>query len=470
MRWKPLTFALLLFAAAFAVRLATVHALRDLRVGPVGPCSADDVEFNNLALRLAAGDGFAGENGRPTSFRAPGWPLFLAPFYAAFGPCYPLAYVLLCVLGALSCVLTYLLAGEVVSEGLARLAGCLAAVYLPHAWFATLFLSENLFVPLLLLGLWLFVRHLKSRSGKECPSLALQACVHPHKPEAQAKDTVQTGARRSSPGLLALAGLVLGFATLTRPFALLLLPLLLGVLAVAWRRERRPLVVPALVFTAAFVACIVPWTVRNRQVHGRFVLIATNGGSTFYGGNNSRVVREWRMFGNWISTTELPYRDRIEATPDEVSHDKMEWQLGMDWLRNHPGSVPLLLVLKTGRLCLWLPDFDGGSRLFLVLRVAMWAPFLVLLACGAWACLRDRSRRGLPWLALHGTLLATFATAWIFWGSPRFRDANLGLLMIYAAVGAERLYGRLVAVSVPRRAACEPSRRQAACPANVSVC
>src|SRR5205823_14700736 len=130
-----------------------------------------------------------------------------------------------------------------------------------------------------------------------------------------------------------------------------------------------------------------------------------------------------------------PHRDRSEATPDEVSHAKVEWQLGTDWLRDHPGSVPLLLGLKTARLCLWLPDFDGGSPLYFVFRVVMWAPFLVLLAAGGWACLRDHSCRGTPWLVLHGTLLATLLTAWIFWGSPRFRDANLGVLMVYAALG-----------------------------------
>jgi 4-amino-4-deoxy-L-arabinose transferase-like glycosyltransferase len=409
MHSKPLTFVALLFAAAFAVRLAMVFALRDIRVGPVGIASADDVQFNRLALHLAEGRGFVEDGGRPTSFRAPGWPLFLAPLYAAFGPCYPLVYVVLCLLGALSCVLTYLLARELVSEGTARLAGGLAAVYLPHAWFATLLLSENLFVPLLVLGLWLFIRYLKRLSLAE----------------------------------LALSGLVLGVATLTRPFALLLVPILLGVLGVAWLRGRRLVVVPALAFTAAFLACIVPWTVRNHHVHGRFVLIATNGGSTFYGGNNDRVVREWRLFGSWVSTTELPHRDQIEAAPDEVSHDKVEWKLGLDWLRANGDWVPMLLAVKAARLLVWLPDFDGGSMMYLIVRVAIWAPFLVLLAAGAWVCLRDRACRGTPWLALHGTLLATLLTAWIFWGSPRFRDANLGLLMIYSALGAQRLFQRV---------------------------
>jgi hypothetical protein len=407
-RGKPLTFAALLFAAAFAVRLALVLALRDLHAGPVGVSSADDVEFNRLALHVARGDGYADDRGVPTSFRAPCWPLLLAVFYAAFGPSYPLVYLLLCGLGALACVLTYALARELLAEGLARLAGILAAVYLPHAYFSCSFLSEGLFASLLTLGVWLFVHHLL----------------------------------RPSPGLLALSGLVLGAATLTRPFALLHLPILAGVLAVGGRRQRRAVALQTLVFTASFAVCTVPWTVRNYRVHGRFVLVATNGGSTFYGGNNGRVVREVRLFGNWVSTTELPFRDRIEATPDEASHDKMEWRLGLDWLREHAGCVPLLVVLKTARLCLWLPDFDGGCGLFFAVRVAGYAPFLVLLACGAWACLRDRSCRGTPWLALHGTLLATLLTAWIFWGSPRFRDANVGILMIYAALGARLLYRR----------------------------
>jgi 4-amino-4-deoxy-L-arabinose transferase-like glycosyltransferase len=404
---KSSAFILLLFAAAFAVRLALVLALRDPNVGPVGIASADDVEFNNLALRLAHGAGYVGDTGQPTSFRAPGWPLLLAGFYAVFGTNPPGVYVLLCLLGAAGCVLTYLLAREFIPEAAARLAGVLAAVYLPYAYFSCSFLSEGLFVPQLLLGLLLLVRYLKQ------PSLLL----------------------------LILAGLVLGWTALTRPFALLLLPMAWGVLLLESRR-RRGLVVPVVLFTAAFAVVIAPWTVRNHVVHGRFVLIATNGGSTFYGGNNGRVVSEWRHFGNWISTTELPDRDRIVATPDEVSHDKMEWRLGIEWLREHKRYVPLLLVLKTARLCLWLPDFDGGSRFFLAVRALGYVPFLLLMICGGWVCLRDRSYRGPTWLVLHGTLLATLATAWIFWGSPRFRDANVGILMIYAALGAQWLFGR----------------------------
>lgn len=436
MRTRPLTFALLLFAGAFALRMALVLTLRDLHQGPVGVSSADDVQFDLFARQIAAGQGLSYSNGAPTSFRAPGWPFVLAGLYSIFGISYPLVYVLLCLLGASACVLAWLLARELTSEPVARLAGVLTALYLPHVYFSAGLLSEALFVPLLALGLWLFVRYLKQ------PSWAL----------------------------LVLSGLVLSAAALTRPFTLLLAPILAGVLLVDARRHRRAFLMPGLLFGLAFVACIVPWTVRNHRVHGRFVLIATNGGSTFYGGNNDRVVREWRNFGNWLSTTELPHRDWIDAQPDEVSHDKMEWHLGVTWLRENWKYAPLLVALKTARLVLWLPDFDGGSKLFYAVRALGYLPFLLLFLAGLWAVWRDRNYCGPAWLALHGTLVATLLTAWIFWGSPRFRDANAPLLMIYAAVGAHWLLGGKKASSDSGEGACsKPMTAPAKVPEPVSV-
>jgi 4-amino-4-deoxy-L-arabinose transferase-like glycosyltransferase len=399
MYWKSSRFVLLLFVLAFALRAALVLALRDVHTGPQGIASADDVEFNNLALRVSQGEGYVGDQGQPTSFRAPGWPLFLAGIYSLAGPCVPLVYAVLCLLGAFACVLTYLLARELVAEGPARAAGFLAAFYLPHIYFSAGFHSEALFVPCLTMGIWLF---LKAR-------------------------------QRSSMILLVLAGLTLSWATLTRPFALLIWPIMLAILALAPspRWSRLPKI---LAFTAAFFACIIPWTIRNQQVHGRFVLIATNGGSTFYGGNNERVAHEFRQLGSWLSTGELPHRDWIDAAPTEVEHDKREWQLGLDWMRDHPATVPLLAVCKLARLILWLPDFEGGTRWYYAVRLLGYAPFLILMILGLWRGLRSFGLNW-DWLIVHGTLMATVATALLFWGSPRFRDANMPFLMLYAALG-----------------------------------
>ncbi len=407
MHLKTTTFVFVLFVFSFVMRATAVLALRDIHTGPCGCCSADDVEFNNLALRVSQGEGYVGDDGSPTSFRAPGWPLFLAGLYWLAGPCVPLVYGVLCLLGTLSCVLTYLLARELVAEWTARAAGLLAAIYLPHIYFSAGFLSESLFGPCITLGVWLFL----------------------------------LARKHASLILLILSGLVLSWATLTRPFALLMWPILLPLSALhyppsaksAWR---------IMLFTLAFFACIVPWTLRNQRVHGRFVLVASNGGSTFYGGNNERAAHEFRQLGSWISTTELPHRDWIDAAPTEIEHDKREWKLGLDWLRQHLATVPFLCACKVARMCFWLPDFDGGSRLFFVLRILGYAPFLLLMIVGLKGWLRRRDFWRTDWLIVHGVMLATVATALIFWGSPRFRDANMPFLMIYAALGLAILLRR----------------------------
>jgi hypothetical protein len=206
-----------------------------------------------------------------------------------------------------------------------------------------------------------------------------------------------------------------------------------------------------LAFTLAFSSCILPWTLRNQIVHGRFVLIATNGGSTFYGGNNERVVREFRQLGNWISTTDLPHRDWIEATRTETEHDKMEWKLGLDWLRDHLELAPVLCLCKGARLCLWLPDFDGGSSWYLLVRALSWAPFLPLILLGLIGCIQRRVFWKPGWMVVHGAMIATLITALIFWGSPRFRDANLPFLMLFAALGMKRVLGAIRVNGLKRR-------------------
>jgi 4-amino-4-deoxy-L-arabinose transferase-like glycosyltransferase len=394
-------FLLLLVTLAFVLRFGAVIALRGLEAGPSTRHGADGIEFDALARSMAAGTGYAIPPGKPTSFRAPGLPLFLAAIYATAGVNYPMAKISFCVLGSVGCLLTYLLARELVSDSLARAAGVLSAVYFPNIHSATVFASENLFVPMQALGLWLYILHIK-----DLP--------------------------RGKRWALAAAGAVLGFSALVRPFALVLLPMMAAILATCSLRRWRAVVRDTAIFAATFLATVAPWTVRNYAVHERFVLVATNGGSTFYGGNNTLVSSEFRRLGSWISTTELPGRDLIDATPDEVAHDRMEWALGWHWLRDHQGKIPVLLAGKFFRM--WLPDLDTPNRSMIAAQVACYTPFLFLFVVAGVRCLRDRRYWLPPWLALHGTLLATVLTCLVFWGCPRFRDANMPLLMVYSVL------------------------------------
>jgi hypothetical protein len=398
MRLSAAQYVIALAMLAFLVRLAAVLVLRDIHEGPSGAPSNDDVQFYRLGQSVAAGEGYCMVPGKPTSFRAPGFPFLLAAVFVTVGDHPPIIYGLNCLLGALSCILAYGMGRELLNEGLARLAGVLGCLYLGHIYFATQYISENLFVPCLAVAVWALIRYLKG-----------------------------------GPIILAAgAGLLLGYGTLTRPMAVLLLALVPLLLAIHdWRGGRW--LISCTLYAATFLAVLLPWTYRNYEAHGQFVLVATNGGSTFYGANNERVATETRNLGYWIATNHLPHRDLIDAQPDEFSHDKMEWKLGKDWVQENPGKAALLEVFKFLRLW-WLPDFAGGTVQY-VLRIVLYAPYFGLFLAGAWRVGRSRDFWSLPWLAVHVAMLATVLTALIFFGDPRFRDANMPLLMLYAALG-----------------------------------
>jgi 4-amino-4-deoxy-L-arabinose transferase-like glycosyltransferase len=400
---------MIIFVAAFILRVLAVVALRDIHAGPTRAFGADGIEFNELAYQVSLGHGYELLPGHPTSFRAPGFPLFLAVVDYLVGRHYPLLYLIFCMLGAAACVLTYLAAAELVKPSLALLAGVLAVTYINGIYFATVFASESLYLVCFGLSLWLFLRYLKNGSSWE----------------------------------LFVCALSLGWGILTRPFALLLVPMF-GVILLwnMWKRKRFRFG-QAVMFVIVPLAVVAPWTIRNYQVFHQFVLIANNGGSTFYQGNNDVVLSKPYYLGAWISTTDLPYRYLIDAEPDEVSHDREEGHLGMLWVKAHLKWMPLLCTYKLVRL--WLPDIATGNKTSLLLQWVFATPFLILMLIGLCWCLSRRRYWTLEWVLIHGIIAATIVVTLAFFGSPRYRDANIPVLMIYAAFGIQVLLPRKIA-------------------------
>ena len=195
-----------------------------------------------------------------------------------------------------------------------------------------------------------------------------------------------------------------------------------------------------VLFAVVPLAVLAPWAARNYTVFHHLVLGTTNGGSTFYGGNNDVVLDNPHYYGSWISTVELPYRNLIDATPNEVAHDKEEWHLGIQWVEGHERSMSLLLFYKIVRFS--LPDIGSANKKYVMLQLIGGTPLLILAMVGSIRCLRNRSYWTEGWFIAHGILAATVVTALIFWGSPRFRDANLPVLMAYAAVGMQAMLPR----------------------------
>jgi 4-amino-4-deoxy-L-arabinose transferase-like glycosyltransferase len=141
----------------------------------------------------------------------------------------------------------------------------------------------------------------------------------------------------TSPGRAAamrlVAGMVLGYNTLTQPGILLL--------AVAFAAYELLLRTPLLraaarlaLLGAGMLLVILPWTYRNYRVLHTPVLVTSCGGDVFYRANNPLAT------GGWIANGERPLRQY-----DELTRSRLGYQWAKEWIRANPDQF-LLLSLK----------------------------------------------------------------------------------------------------------------------------
>jgi hypothetical protein len=232
--------------------MTTVHSV------PV----SDFAYYVSKATALANGQGYA-NNGVPTAFWPPGYPIFLAGVFKAFGSSLAVAKATNIVLWTATTVLVYLLGLRLDGRATAAVAAFTVALFPEFILFANLTSSENLFIPLVL-GAALAFSPKQKMSGPPNWKRSL------------------------------LAGLLLGFAVVVRTTAVLLPPLMALVL-VLWYRSR-PAFISACLLLAAFAISPAAWVVRNAVVMGSPVL-STNGGISMWTGNNPLATGGYRLKG-----------------------------------------------------------------------------------------------------------------------------------------------------------------------------
>ena len=380
-----------LFAVFAALRAAAI--LLD-----VTPTSDADWYYTRAAM-LAQGLGYIGNNGLPTAYWPPGWPMAMSLAFRAFGTSAVTVGLLNLASAILAGWLTYDLARRLFGSELAgRIALLLLAVYPNSILYVPLALTEVFYTTLLLAGCWLLI--------------------------------ARKGALR-----LVFAGLVFGIATLVKAQTLVVIPLicLIGLLRDGQIVRRTPGVIARGAFIIAVAALVVaPWTMRNHAVMGAWIPVSTNGGITLLTGNNDSARGGF--------TPDDAAVQALDARPglNEMEYDAEASRLGKEWIAAHPAQFLKLMPLKLLRL--WGPDGEGqwayetGSPAwkaapwaFTLLRAANQLWYVALLGLfGVAAVLMVRQRRKACvrvidwWLLPYGIALYPSAIAMVFSGQSRF--------------------------------------------------
>ena len=390
------------------------------------PLTHDEREYLTLADSLAAGEGFRYPPASDDDFtapqrfgRAPGYPAFLAlmgvpgesPQDVSSTPAR--GKIAQSLIGAAAVGLIGLLAARLGGGSAGVTAAWLAAAYPPLVWMCAYVLSETLY-----------------SFGALLCALLFGLAVDGSRPDLTTRRAI----------LIAVAGGILaGLTILVRPVMLFFIGL-----AALWAVRRR-----APYFTLAFVLgvalVISPWTIRNFNEHGRFVLVASEGGVTFWTGNHPLAIGEGDMAANpLIKEANNEFRRRHRTlSADEL--DAVYYREAVTHIARHPLWWLTLVARKF--FYQWVPI--GPSYLLHSTRyVAMsLLSYFLVLPCAIMGAVRLRARwpagRAL-WLLACSALIASL----LFFPQERFRipviDPTLVVLASVWLSGKWKVFQHLV--------------------------
>jgi 4-amino-4-deoxy-L-arabinose transferase-like glycosyltransferase len=353
------------------------------------PLTHDEREYLLLAHNVADGRGFVHlqPDGTPVPGehfgRAPVYPVFLAAVIGLAGAppgedvrLLRAIRIVQAVLGGALVWLAAWLAGRAAGPRSALVAGWLAAAYPPLVWTPAYIWSETLF------------------------SVLALACA--------AVLTIEP--RRH--GLYLAAGALAGLAVLTRPAMLFFLPL--AALWLAWRREWRGVVL----LLAACALVILPWTVRNAREYGRFVLVASEGGITFWTGNHPLAIGEGDLAANpQLKRANAALRARHPGlTPEQL--EPIYLREALQFVRERPAAWAGLMARKAFYAVVPVgPSYRLHSPLYFGASVVSYLAVLPFALLGL-ARLARAGRLPVPLLLLAGS---SFLVCLVFFPQERFR-------------------------------------------------
>jgi tetratricopeptide (TPR) repeat protein len=383
---RPLPWMLIITAVAFAVR-----AIAAMQLGAL-PLSRtphyDSLEYLGWARHLAAGD-FHWPAPPP---HGPGYPFFLAALLFVGGGSLVVVGMAQALLGALTCFLTGRAAAKWFGERAGIATAAVLALYAPLVWIDASILAEGLLLTLLAAAVY---------------------CV----------------ATERHPAII---GLLIGYAALVRPTALIFLPLLLMAGAKTWRHRA--------VMAAVVVAVITPVTIANYRSTHAFIPIQAFGGMNFYLGNSPLRdgLPSARPGGEW---------ERLEASAARagadgaLAEDRYFTRKTAAEIASRPLAWLKLIAAKTARTLENDEVRDTHSFYFFAaaLPLLRFLPhFCVLLALamvGAYVVRGEERGSRFVWIYL----VLSVASCALLVAGARYRMPLILGLALFAGAGCARL-------------------------------
>lgn len=372
--------------------------------------SVDASSYNQIAQNLVERHIFTSsvdppyDLQKPSTFRPPLTPFYLAAIYVIFGTDLFWGRLGLAVLSALSCGMTYKFGARLFGRTSGVIAGGISCVYPFFLLLVLLPLTEGISIFLsLLLIIILYSDQLQKKSFRETQ-----------------------GAQWYFTWIVSV-GIVFGLVLLNKAANIVLLPCILfwGIFQLpgSWliRLSR------VLVVMTTTTLIILPWAIRNQKIVGTITPINSNGGWTFYLGNNEHTDKNLRALEEGTSNGWIPPKEVYEPFADLTfgdtkNYEKRAVRLGLNFIWEHPGIFINYAFRKLK--IFWSPYHHLVDKI-------TWYPLALFGIVGlgySLRCWKDH-------LLLYLLILSTMIIPVFFTSMPRFRAPIMPFLIVYAAFG-----------------------------------
>jgi hypothetical protein len=293
---------------AFALRVLVIWLVWRQMPAPIKTNVPYGYELGRVARAIAAGEGFSSPlhdlDTGPTAWFTPIYPYLVAGIFKVWGIYSDLSRLIIatlnCAFAALTIIPIHGIAKRTFGEGV--------AIGASWAW---LFLPTALYFPIF----WIW-------------DTALTALVF-------LLIFWATLALRGNRSLLPWAGYGALWVTggLVNPSILSLFPFFLGWLAWNERKEAGPWLKHAAVVLLLFTIGLVPWTIRNYRVFGKFIVLRSNFGLELWLGNNPDVVENLSQLSH---PNDNPEEGEKYKRMGEMAYMAEKKQLAFTFMRTHP--------------------------------------------------------------------------------------------------------------------------------------
>jgi len=331
---------------AFALRMVLSYVESRTIQNPVQKGLPFGFELGHVAKAIAAGQGFSSPlrlvDTGPTVWFTPIYPYLIAGIFKIWGIYTDTSRIIIqsmnCAFASLTIIPIHAIAKRTFGEGVA-----VAAAWI---W---VFLPSALYYPIV----WVWDTALLALIF----SLIFWA-------------TLEMRGKHNSLQWMAY-GLFWGVAVLINPSILSVLPFFVGWLVWEAQKARVAWVKPVLAAMLLFGICLVPWTIRNYRVFGKFIVLRSNFGLELWLGNNPNVtdtMSRWQHPNDNQEEAEKYKRMGEIAFMAEKEHEALAY------MRTHPGDT-LNLIFRRFEIT-WLAFSDSpvdvwaneglNVRLFLV--------------------------------------------------------------------------------------------------------